>query len=316
MSKEKAKVVFIGGYGRSGSTLLDRMLGQVEGFFSAGELGHIWDRGFGDNQLCGCGAPFAQCPFWKRVIEEAFGGLEHVDEGELKGLQRSLERMRHIPKLIFPRLRPHTYSRALSEYVEVLERLYMAIHSMSGCEFIIDSTKNPARAFLLLEVPRVELYVVHLVRDSRAVAFSWQRKKRRPEIYWKEEYMPRYNPLRSAWEWNWVNLLIHLWGRSNPHRYALVRYEDLVNKPAQTLDRLLNRLGTDVKRLNFIKGREMVWDVNHTVSGNPIRFLHGKVELQEDVKWRKLMAVSQRFIVTSITFPLLMEYKYFPRLRE
>ncbi|WP_420910932.1 sulfotransferase [Thermus thermophilus] len=41
MSQEKVKVVFIGGYGRSGSTLLDRMLGQVEGFVSVGELRHI-----------------------------------------------------------------------------------------------------------------------------------------------------------------------------------------------------------------------------------------------------------------------------------
>ena len=39
MSDDTApKVLFIGGYGRSGSTLLDRVLGSTDGFFSAGEL--------------------------------------------------------------------------------------------------------------------------------------------------------------------------------------------------------------------------------------------------------------------------------------
>jgi hypothetical protein len=33
------KVLFIGGYSRSGSTLLDCMLGQLPGVFSTGELG-------------------------------------------------------------------------------------------------------------------------------------------------------------------------------------------------------------------------------------------------------------------------------------
>ena len=34
----RTKVLFIGGYGRSGSTLLDRLLGQIDGFVSVGEV--------------------------------------------------------------------------------------------------------------------------------------------------------------------------------------------------------------------------------------------------------------------------------------
>jgi len=33
-----ARVLYIAGWGRSGSTILDNVLGQVDGFFSAGEL--------------------------------------------------------------------------------------------------------------------------------------------------------------------------------------------------------------------------------------------------------------------------------------
>ena len=36
---EPVKVLYLGGYSRSGSTLFDRMLGQVPSFASTGEIG-------------------------------------------------------------------------------------------------------------------------------------------------------------------------------------------------------------------------------------------------------------------------------------
>ena len=66
------KVLYIGGLGRSGSTLLDRMLGQLPGFFSAGEIRDLWQRGLRENALCGCGAPFKECEVWTRVGKEAY----------------------------------------------------------------------------------------------------------------------------------------------------------------------------------------------------------------------------------------------------
>ena len=70
------KVVYIAGHNRSGSTLLDRMLGQIEGFIAVGELRQLWWRGLEENQACGCGAPFHDCRFWAEVIRTAYGTLE------------------------------------------------------------------------------------------------------------------------------------------------------------------------------------------------------------------------------------------------
>ena len=39
------KILYVAGWGRSGTTLLDNVLGQVEGFVSTGELHNIWQRG-------------------------------------------------------------------------------------------------------------------------------------------------------------------------------------------------------------------------------------------------------------------------------
>ena len=69
------RVVYIGGYTRSGSTLLDRLLGATPGAVSVGELRHLWSMGFIEDRFCGCGEPFSACPFWRRVVGDAFPAM-------------------------------------------------------------------------------------------------------------------------------------------------------------------------------------------------------------------------------------------------
>ncbi len=45
---------------------------------------------------------------------------------------------------------------------------------------IIDSSKYATDCLLLSQPPGVRVHAIHLVRDSRAVAYSWQRRKPRP----------------------------------------------------------------------------------------------------------------------------------------
>jgi hypothetical protein len=48
-------VLFVVGSGRCGSTLLDILLGQIDGFFSTGELHSLWWAGILEGRRCGCG---------------------------------------------------------------------------------------------------------------------------------------------------------------------------------------------------------------------------------------------------------------------
>src|SRR6266705_3371373 len=93
------RVLYIGGWGRSGSTLLDRMLGQVPGFFALGEVREIWQSGLRENRLCGCGASFRECPFWTRVGAEAFGGWDRLPLAEVLKLWRAYDRPWALPRL-------------------------------------------------------------------------------------------------------------------------------------------------------------------------------------------------------------------------
>ena len=61
MSETDVKVLFLAGWGRSGTTIIDNILGEIDGFFSVGELYHLWGRGLVQERRCGCGVPPRQC---------------------------------------------------------------------------------------------------------------------------------------------------------------------------------------------------------------------------------------------------------------
>lgn len=306
---EKLKVLFIAGSGRSGSTILDLMLGQIEGFFSAGELRHVWMRGLVENQLCGCGKPFNECSFWNHVMEEAFGSLRKEDFAAILEAELTLKRIRHIPLLISP-WKSDDFRASLGLYSEVWGRLCKAILKVSGRKILVDSSKLPIHGFMLNVMPDVDLYIVHLVRDSRAVAFSWLREKIRPEIHWKQEYMPRFGLSHSAQSWNLTNTLVHILGHINSH-YIFLRYEDLVRNPLGVLRSIMAymRVHAPVEHI-FKDTRVIELGSNHTISGNPARFHAGIVHINADVEWQEKMNYGQKAFVTGLTWPLLLKYGY------
>ena len=125
---EPMDVLYVGGYGRSGSTLLAYLLGQLDGYVVAGELKFIWQKGVKDNELCGCGEPFADCPFWRDVGQAAFGGWDAVDIDEVLRLQERVTSGLSVSAL----LAGVGAGRSFARYAEMLRLLYGAILSVSG----------------------------------------------------------------------------------------------------------------------------------------------------------------------------------------
>ena len=301
------RVVFIAGYARSGSTLLERLLGQIDGFESFGELRHIWFRSFVDNQLCGCGRPFRECPFWGEVVDRAFGGFAKVDAAAIGKLKRSVDAFVHIPRILSGRW-TRSFRRRMAAYGERLSALYGAIQSVSGATWIVDATKDPQHAYILASTPGFDVRVIHLVRDSRAVVFSWRRTRRRPEIHWEPRDMPRYPGVRTVVAWSLTNLASEAARRRLP--YVLVRYEELARDPGGQVARILDELGLERADLGFIRGDEALLAPAHTVAGNPMRFETGRIRIQADEEWRTGMGSLQRAVVTGLTRGLLSRYGY------
>jgi hypothetical protein len=301
-------VLFIAGAARSGSTLVDRVLGMQDGFCSTGELQFIWQRSFGENQLCGCGSPFHECDFWRQVSDRAFGvEPQDVDEVDACRMKAEVDCKRHMPWLFVKG--PPRSRTALSEYGGLIERLYRSILDVSGDRVIVDSSKDPRHGLVLSRLSNIELHVVHLVRDPRAVAFSWGRSRKRPEIHWKSQEMMRQPVREAAARWTTHNAVVELLCASASSS-CRVRYEDFVADPHRALESMLARYGWDGEMRGNGTPGEVVLEPSHSVAGNPMRFKNGPLSVKLDDEWRTSMPRRDRASVASVTWPLLARYGY------
>jgi hypothetical protein len=309
----RVRVLFVGGLGRSGSTLLDRMLGQLGGVWSVGELVHVWRRGLVENNLCGCGARFRDCPFWRRVGEEAFQGWDALDVDDVLALKQAVDRNRYVPLMCLPGLWP-PYRARLRRYLDLLDRLYRAVGEVAGQAVIVDASKHVSHAFLLRRMRDIDLRLVHLVRDSRGVAFSWTRLLRRLEVVDSEAMMATKDPLRIGARWLVQNLLFHVLRRLGVPT-LLLRYESLVRRPSAELVRLLHHAGRPPAdgELGFVGDGWVELGTSHAIAGNPMRFRQGRVPLRLDEEWRHKLSRGQRLLTVGSTWPLLLRYGYLGR---
>jgi hypothetical protein len=282
-------------------------LGQIGGFFSAGELNFIWKHNVIENRLCGCGRPFRECPVWTRVLEEAFGGMDRVDAREMMRLQALGTRTRHIPRMLTDR-----GDRILKERLEKLlityGRLYAAIGAVTSSRVIVDSSKEPAHGYAMSLIPDVDFRVVHLIRDPRAAAYSWLKKKPQPDSE-EKEFMHRKSAAQSAVLYDCWNASAEALWRRTPEKYRRLRYEVFVANPRESLERILGLVGVTAE-LPLASERELRLGVSHTVSGNPNRFETGPVELRPDREWKDKMSTRDKALVTVLTTPLLQRYGY------
>jgi hypothetical protein len=307
----RTKVVYLVSSNRSGSTILTRLLGGFSGFFDAGEIAALWGRGLAGNFLCSCGRPVIDCPFWSRVLTLGFEGGIHPNQ--VVAWQREVVVLRRIgPFLRLLRQDPRRPSGwpALDGYRAVLSRLYSAVSEAAQARVVVDSSKAPAGAAILALLPNVEPYFVHLVRDPRAVAYSFQRRKRLPTSSGSME-MPRLRSSRAAAEW----LLRNAGAEAVTRRYGQGRtlrisYENFVREPEATAKAIGRLTNEDLAGSPFIDRHTVVLDPGHTVGGNPQRFDSGGIVIEPDQEWSRQLSLSARTVVTLVALPGLLRYGY------
>jgi hypothetical protein len=294
------KVLFIGGYARSGSTIVDRAIGAMEGCVSAGEIRFIWRRGFAEDQPCGCGEAFGACPFWRAVAEVAWGGMGRIDVHEALRLQDAVDRWWRIPQVGL-RSAPGV-RRALDAYAGILRPLYEAIGKLSGARVIVDSSKDASHGWVLQRLrPSIDLSVLHLIRDSRAVAYSLcERTTFDPA---SGQVWGGHGLARTIVGWTATNALVQALGRSASVPYLRLAYEDFCADPDRALARTAALVGEPAPPPLAPSGIDA--GIQHQVAGNPVRFARGPIAIRRDDEWRRSMSATGRRVVTVATWPML-----------
>ena len=198
-------VLYIGGYGRSGSTVLDRVLGVLPDAVSVGEIRSIWGAVLREDRLCACGQRFSACPFWTEVGDRAFGGWGSPAVERARAAHGHVDRHRHLPQLLSGK-GSAMFDREEAVFTQALGDLYRAVAETGGARVVVDASKYPVYAAILRRVPAVDLRVVHLIRDARGAAYSWSKEGVvKPDAGGDDTFMPTYRASRASAEWLFYN---------------------------------------------------------------------------------------------------------------
>jgi hypothetical protein len=286
-------------HGWSGSTLLGNALGELEGAVHVGELRALWDEGLLKGGTCGCGLPLVSCPRWSAVAERALSASGETAD-TAAALNRTVARVRNTPSLLRRGAADPAGWPELERYARLTASLYEAIRDVTGARLVVDTSKRAGNAAVLRLVPGVDVRFVHLVRDPRAVAWSWRKR-----------VAAGHGPVSVARDWSSFNLLFGaIRARHGTGRSVRVRYEDLVRTPGRTLSQLAGLAGSAGTALPLVDDRTLRLGPNHTVLGNPVRFRTGEVVLEEDREWERRLPAGDRRLVAALTAPLLVRYGY------
>jgi hypothetical protein len=161
----------------------------------------------------------------------------------------------------------------------------------------------------MARVPGVDQYVVHMLRDPRAVAHSWRRAK--AYSYGDETRTMGTRKLpATVRRWLANALGTEALQRQLPSdHWQRLRYEDFCGHPVESMDRLLTMMGVP-GRPPFEDASTVHLQPNHIVAGNPSRFTVGSVRIRADEEWKTVMSRHDRMLVAASTWPLLHRYGY------
>lgn len=255
------QVIYILGSGHSGSTLLDLLLGTHPQILSCGELDNLARYRSSDKHRCACGEPVPHCSFWREVngcLQERDACLDRTDF--------DLPSWRQV--ILLSRARRNDLART---YGGVNRELFGCLASVNQKSFIVDSSKQAQRLFFLERSKMIDLKVIHLVRDGRAVMNSFLRK------YGSARWW------RGIYRWtspNVVGLLLRR--RFGSQRWLNISYEGLSAKTESTLTEICHFLDItyDPIMLNF-KGR-----VAHNIAGNSGVLNSPTADIRMDQRWK------------------------------
>ncbi len=269
------------------------LLGEVQGFLNVGEAArYLFEAGMQARGIpCGCGKPVSACEFWKDMLP--------IIPPDLPQIGARLIRIRR-----FPSISSRSGGRGLSpdekRILSSMEQVYKQVRRQTGCEVIVDSSKDPSTGLMISLIPEVELHVLHLVREPSNVVASWTSKK---------GYLRTHsflNSIRYWWSYNVFSEKL----REHAKSYTRIRFEDFVREPEEFLREITTTVMGRPIPTPFLHGNEAVVQIQHHLAGNPDKLSTGSLTIGG--RAAKPTSPLRRLIVNFLTFPLQYRYGYLP----
>ncbi|NND64067.1 MAG: hypothetical protein HKN48_12825, partial [Flavobacteriaceae bacterium] len=224
--------------------------------------------------LCGCAEMISDCTLWSEInrrLKSEFPGYDALEfQQKVKEIQY-YKNFQNLPKLLD--------TEEWGEFREVVSFFYRSISEVTGKQTIIDSSKSIPWAYMLTQIPTIDLRIIHLERDLLSVANSWKKKVPLPEYPNREVWMP----VKSNWviAKNWLKIKKMARILEKRANYMFLSYEDFCSHPEQKMSEIEQFANV------IIPANELELRPNHAIGGNPMRSSLNKIEIHKGLKNHK-----------------------------
>jgi Sulfotransferase family len=277
------RYVCIPGSPFTGSTLLGTLLNEHPQLASIGAAVGLIARADLTTYRCSCGRLFRECEFWHYVAARTrelghpvnvfstnfwnthlrLSSKRLINAGLVRSLgSDGLNRMRDAVVLKAPPVRDAISRMGWSSW-----SLARAVLERSGKSVFVDTSRDHQRPKYLAMHPRLDVKVIHLVRDPRGNSASIMKHT-------------GADAATAARQWRHYNVeAARVKQYLPPEAWMSLRYEDLCADPPGALNRIADFLGVDRARPH-----QTGPSADSHIIGNKAR-LRGRTEIREDRSW-------------------------------
>lgn len=242
--------------GHSGSTLAHLLISSHPSVTGVGEIINLHKYVKPDSEKnCTCGLKIHDCTMWGNVLNK----------------------------------NRHDYTIPVNEPTNFIERNYNLLHTINEVNqtsWICDISKSTERLTRLLKSDLFNVTILHLIRDGRAVAYSYLRKRKRLNrsnsntFHQRKEYLTKYSYFMNIRSWHKTNVKIYN-KYKNYDNYHVIKYEDLVDKYHFHIKNIWNEMGINFNEeyLNH------VGEGIHIVGGNRMK-RNSEIKVEKDIEYK------------------------------
>lgn len=312
----KINLIYIASIGRSGSTLLESMLGAHSKIQTMGEL-HIWTHEIegGGVRPCSCGEYVESCTFWSEMrrrvdpLAQSGPGVSFFREKHNAGRTLRINRLKSFDKDYTPEPKEQAEIDAYGKNnQEIFQQFLQVMKDQAGesPQWIVDASKDPYRLLWLIRSGLFNIKVVHMVKNPNAFIYSVT-KHLINESSGFNLHKRLYFTARQSVAWIIQNALFSKIAANHlsPEDYLLLTYEDFATEPHRSFEDVCRIIGCDYEKRAVDYFRE---GSIHTIAGNPMRYEKRGIILDE--KWKSRLPQSSKTIASLLTATVKSRYGY------
>jgi hypothetical protein len=286
METEKIPYLYITGASYSGSTLLAFLIDSHPEMTSISEVGGPIPGTDIGTYSCSCGETLLACPFYREVTNRIRSLGSEFELGEWRTLfQFSRHRAVDIPfarplrntflENIRDRIVPifPAYRRTMREIALRNLHFARAVLQLTGKKVFADAQKDSIRIKFLRDIGRLDLKVIHLIRDARGGTASYMKHNNGRDAAWAARFWAKAN-LNADRARRFVS----------SDRWLRIHYNDLCDDYQACMDRISDFVGVERATIP-----ENFFGLEHHIVGNEMRMKRDQRVIR-DLSWKKRLA--------------------------